>query len=84
MALLLYSLLVQYGNGHSQISEHLKDSPIPGKGCEPWKHLHVSESTLLSLRSCVIQLHIDIVFEPMSFWAVLGTMLTPAAGHGCQ
>ena len=67
MALPLYLLLLQNGNGHSQISEHLKNNPILGKECEPWKHLHVNESTLLSLLSCVIQLHTDVIFEPMSF-----------------
>lgn len=67
MALPLYSLLLRHGNGHSQISEHLKGSPILGKGCEPWKCVHVNESALLSLLSCVIQIHIDVIFEPMSF-----------------
>lgn len=64
MALPLYSLFLSYGNGHSQISELLKDSFILGKRCEPCKHLHVSEDSLCSLLSCVIQLHLNVIPGP--------------------
>lgn len=52
MALPLYSLLLWHGNGHSQISEHLEDRAILGKGTELQKSLHVFETIHLSLLLC--------------------------------
>lgn len=66
MALPLYSLLLWHGNGHSQISEHLNDRPILGKGGEPQK-VCMSVKAFSSHYCHVIQLHWDIIFEPMSF-----------------